>query len=86
MNALNRDLEVRVAERTRDLEAEMHERKRSEDKRRELSEHLVKASLLAGMAEVTTSVLHNVSNVLNSANISSKLLEQSMRRSRADSV
>jgi hypothetical protein len=64
----------------------MHERKRSEDKRRELSEHLVKASLLAGMAEVTTSVLHNVSNVLNSANISSKLLEQSMRRSRADSV
>jgi len=43
---------------------------------------LVDASRRAGMAEIATGVLHNVGNVLNSANISTDMLEQNTRNSR----
>jgi PAS domain S-box-containing protein len=36
--------------------------------------HLVRASRMAGMAEVATDVLHNVGNVLNSVNVSCSLV------------
>jgi PAS domain S-box-containing protein len=42
---------------------------------------LVAASRQAGMAEVATSVLHNVGNVLNSVNVSSGLIDQRLRAS-----
>lgn len=47
---------------------------------------LLDASHLAGMAEVATSVLHNVGNVLNSANVSSLLIADKMQRSKISSV
>ncbi len=47
---------------------------------------LVDASRQAGMAEVATSVLHNVGNVLNSVNVSVALLKQALDRSRIDYV
>jgi PAS domain S-box-containing protein len=47
---------------------------------------LVQASRLAGMAEVATSVLHNVGNVLNSVNIAVALVDQRVRKSRVSDV
>jgi C4-dicarboxylate-specific signal transduction histidine kinase len=45
-------------------------------------QQLVETSRLAGMAEVATSVLHNVGNVLNSVNVSSTLVLDLVRKSR----
>jgi PAS domain S-box-containing protein len=44
---------------------------------------LVKASRQAGMAEVATGILHNVGNVLNSINIASSCVAESLKRSKA---
>ncbi len=52
---------------------------RLEDAHRQLLE----SSRLAGMAEVATSVLHNVGNVLNSVNVSSSLVAERVRHSKA---
>jgi signal transduction histidine kinase len=68
-------LRLQVRRRTRELQAEMSERKRMETE-------LMAASRQAGMAEVATSVLHNVGNVLNSVNISSGLIADKLRESR----
>ncbi len=43
---------------------------------------LVDASRRAGMAEVATSVLHNVGNVLNSVNVSTILILETLRKSK----
>lgn len=48
-----------------------------------LQQQLRDASRQAGMADVATSVLHNVGNVLNSVNVSANLVADSLRRSRA---
>lgn len=42
----------------------------------EKNRQLIEASRVAGMAEVATSVLHNVGNVLNSVNVSANMLRQ----------
>jgi len=47
---------------------------------------LVDASRKAGMAEVATSVLHNVGNVLNSVNVSATLVLESIAKSKLGSV
>jgi PAS domain S-box-containing protein len=47
---------------------------------------LVQASRLAGMAEVATSVLHNVGNVLNSINVAATLVDERVRKSRVADV
>jgi signal transduction histidine kinase len=47
---------------------------------------LVDASHQAGRAEVATSVLHNVGNVLNSVNVSSLLVSQKIRNSKLGSL
>jgi PAS domain S-box-containing protein len=44
---------------------------------------LVEASRQAGMAEVATSVLHNVGNVLNSVNVASSCVADSLKKSKA---
>jgi len=56
--------------------------KESEAKLERIHKQLMDASHLAGMAEVATSVLHNVGNVLNSINISSSLIAETMQKSR----
>ncbi|MGH8133353.1 MAG: sensor histidine kinase [Steroidobacteraceae bacterium] len=48
-----------------------------------LQQQLRDASRQAGMADVATSVLHNVGNVLNSVNVSATLVSDSLKRSRA---
>jgi PAS domain S-box-containing protein len=57
---------------------------RREDEARLLELHraLVDTSRQAGMAEVTTGVLHNVGNTLNSVNISTSVITERVRKSR----
>jgi signal transduction histidine kinase len=69
VSQMNSELEQRVRERTAELES-THQK-------------LLDASRKAGMAEVATSVLHNVGNVLNSVNIASSCVADSLRKSKA---
>ena len=57
------------------------ERKRMEEEKRQLHDQLVDTSRRLGMADVATSVLHNVGNVLNSINVSVGLMSQTLRQS-----
>jgi signal transduction histidine kinase len=66
------NLERRVAERTHELE--------------HAHRQLLETSRLAGMAEVATSVLHNVGNVLNSINVSSTLALDIVKKSRINQL
>ncbi|MEP3480480.1 MAG: CHASE domain-containing protein [Fuerstiella sp.] len=52
------------------------ERVKAADELAEKNKQLIEASRVAGMAEVATSVLHNVGNVLNSVNVSANMLRQ----------
>ena len=61
-------------------------RKLAEAELAETARQLQETSRRAGMAEVATSVLHNVGNVLNSVNISCSLVAEKVRRSRVGSV
>ena len=56
-------------------------RKKAETELKILHQQLVETARQAGMAEVATSVLHNVGNVLNSINITSSLLLDKHRNS-----
>jgi len=56
--------------------------KEAESKLELLNRQLLQSSRQAGMAEVATSVLHNVGNVLNSANISAVLLLGNAKKSK----
>jgi PAS domain S-box-containing protein len=58
------------------------QRKRSEVELEQIHQQLVDTSRQAGMAEVATSVLHNVGNVLNSVNVSSTLVSTQVRKSK----
>jgi C4-dicarboxylate-specific signal transduction histidine kinase len=82
LQAVQNTLELQVAE----LQHEIAERKRAEEEIEALHNQLVEASRHAGMAEVATGVLHNVGNVLNSVNVSSTLLADRLRKSRAINV
>ena len=55
--------------------------KDAEAKLSSLHQQLLEASRRAGMAEVATSVLHNVGNVLNSVNVSAGVISQQIRKS-----
>jgi PAS domain S-box-containing protein len=57
------------------------ERKKAELELREMNKQLMEVSRQAGMAEVATSVLHNVGNVLNSVNISCTVISDRVRTS-----
>jgi PAS domain S-box-containing protein len=47
---------------------------------------LLQASRRAGMAEVASSVLHNVGNVLNSVNVSATLVAENLRKSKSTNL
>ncbi|MEO7100294.1 MAG: ATP-binding protein [Luteolibacter sp.] len=61
-------------------------RKRAEADLAESARQLLETSRQAGMAEVATSVLHNVGNVLNSVNVSCSVVAEKVRKSRVGSV
>lgn len=60
--------------------------KEAEAKLEDAHRQLVEASRHAGMAEVATNVLHNVGNVLNSANVSASLVAEQLRRLKVGAV
>jgi len=62
------------------------DRKQSEAQLEDINKKLIDASRRAGMAEIATSVLHNVGNVLNSVNVSYTVIADKVRRSRIASV
>ncbi len=62
------------------------ERKRAEAELQRMHRELVEASRQAGRAEVATSVLHNVGNVLNSVNTSAGVITERIRDFKASGV
>jgi PAS domain S-box-containing protein len=62
------------------------ERKRAQGELENVHKQLLEASRRGGMAEIATNVLHNVGNVLNSVNISTGLIVQSVKKSKASSL
>ena len=68
------------------LESEIAERKRMESEVERTHDELLIASRQAGMAEVATSVLHNVGNVLNSVNVSAGVIADKIRNSKLSNV
>lgn len=61
-------------------------RKRAEAEMERMHQQLLEVSRNAGMAEVATSVLHNVGNVLNSVNVSASIISDQVRSSRAGKI
>lgn len=62
------------------LHIEMDHRKKAEAEKEKLYQQLMNASRQAGMADVASSVLHNVGNVLNSINVSTDTLLKTLRK------
>ena len=60
--------------------------KKGETKLEEVHKRLLETSRQAGMAEVATSVLHNVGNVLNSINVSTTLVTDIIRKSKMSNL
>jgi C4-dicarboxylate-specific signal transduction histidine kinase len=75
------NLEQRVAERTGELQKEIGDREQAQAELQATHKQLLEASRQAGRAEVATSVLHNVGNVLNSVNVSLNMLTDYLERS-----
>lgn len=68
------------------ISKDVTEIKEAEAKLDQVNKQLVEASRKAGMAEIASSVLHNVGNVLNSINVSVGLISQQVRNSKTCNV
>ena len=68
------------------LEKEIEERLRMEREIEKGHKQLLATSRLAGMAEVATSVLHNVGNVMTSVNVLSSAIVKQVHQSKAPNV
>jgi signal transduction histidine kinase/ligand-binding sensor domain-containing protein len=77
-----RAVQTELEERKISLEKEIDERKRMEREIEKIHRELMQASHQAGMAEVATSVLHNIGNALNSINVSATLAEEKLKQFR----
>lgn len=86
LQSANDKLEMRVEERTHQLQAQVKAREQAHIELAQAQRDLMLASRQAGMAEVATGVLHNVGNVLNSVNVSATLLRDHARRSKTNSL
>jgi PAS domain S-box-containing protein len=60
--------------------------KEAEEKLSQVHKQLLDTSRQAGMADVATSVLHNVGNVLNSINVSANMLSDQLKKSKSGNV
>jgi len=70
-----------LTQQSQALKQEVADRIAAEAEREKLHRQLMEVSHEAGMAEVATSVLHNVGNVLNSVNVSTTLVADQLRQS-----
>ncbi len=71
---------------TQSVSWDVSELKRAEEALVQAHENLVKASRMAGMAEIATGILHNVGNVLNSVNVSTTLVHDQIKKSRVSNL
>src|SRR5208337_4822629 len=62
------------------------ESKRAQVELENLHKQLMESSRLAGMSEIATNVLHNVGNALNSVNVSTDLIVDCVKKSKASSL
>jgi two-component system NtrC family sensor kinase len=69
LQKMNVELEQRVKERTRELE--------------DMQQTALQNAHAAGMADVSTGILHNIGNVINSVNVSAETLLETLRTSKA---
>lgn len=76
LSELNATLEARVAERTRAQLETNEQLRRSLHELETTQAQLLEASRLAGMADVASSVLHNVGNAMNSVTVSCALVRR----------
>ncbi len=81
-----RAIQTELEEQKISLEKEIDERKRMEREIEKIHRELMQASHQAGMAEVATSVLHNIGNVLNSINVSATLAEEKLKQFRVTNL
>ncbi len=65
---------------------DIDERKRSEEESKQLNKRLIALSRQAGMSEVAASVLHNIGNILNSANVSIVMLRELLSHYQIDKL
>jgi len=72
LETVNQGIEQLVKERTSELEKSQKQ--------------LLETSRQAGMAEVATNVLHNVGNVLNSINVSTAVVSDRLKKSKAGNI
>ncbi|MBS0271849.1 MAG: PAS domain-containing protein [Proteobacteria bacterium] len=70
----------------RGISLDITERKKTEQEITSLHNQLILASRLAGMADVASSLLHNVGNVLNSATVSVDFLKEFIGQSKIKEV
>lgn len=75
-----------LMERTLELQKEMAARERTQTDLLNVHKQLVETSRQAGMAEVASSVLHNVGNVLNSVNVCATLVDEQVRHSKVGNL
>ncbi len=59
---------------------DIHKNKIAEEKINELNQQIASTARRAGMAEVATTILHNIGNILNSANVSISLIKSSYKQ------
>jgi signal transduction histidine kinase len=78
--------DAELADRTRQLQDQVCAKERARAELAEAQQRLIDLSRQSGMAEIATSVLHNVGNVLNSVNVSATLVADKVRGSRVDKL
>lgn len=69
-----------------ELQEEIEERKKLEEKNSKLNNELVIAARHAGMADIAASVLHNIGNALNSVSTSTTLVSQKIAASKVSNL
>ncbi len=74
--------QLELRKNLKELRENITERERAEAELKKTHKQLMDASRQAGRAEVATSVLHNVGNVLNSVNVSGSLVADKIRNSK----
>lgn len=68
------------------LETDISQRVEATKERERLQKELLDSSHRAGMAELATDILHNVGNVLNSINVSAKLISERLQSSSSETL
>lgn len=82
----HKQTEEQLAVKTALLQAQIEERKRIEAQVEESHKQLLHSTRMAGMAEMANSVLHNVGNVLNSANMLTSLISEHVRSTKTTTL